>query len=68
MSDTINETRRIEEREWTDANGDHFEVRAQGRSGRIYSRKITRSALGWSPTWDQVRAEVLSAVAGDKGE
>jgi hypothetical protein len=56
---------RIKEREWTDAIGDHFEVRAQGRSGRIYSRKVTRTALGWPLTWDQVRAEVHRAVVKD---
>jgi hypothetical protein len=51
------------ERNWIDGFGEHFEYRYQMPSGLIYSRKITRTAYGWSPSWDDVRKTVMDAAA-----
>jgi hypothetical protein len=52
------------ERQWSDPFGHHFEVTKRGPDGRLYSMKITKTARGWSPSWDEVRKRV-AAIGGD---
>jgi hypothetical protein len=38
---------RVVEREWSDEFGDHYEARAIGRDGKLYSQHVMRYRYGW---------------------
>jgi hypothetical protein len=37
----------VQEREWTDDFGDHYEARAIGRDGLLYIQTVTKYPDGW---------------------
>ena len=55
-----------QEREWTDAFGTHFEVRALDGKGSLHAMRVTKSLGGWQPSWDDVRRAVWGSVAASQ--
>lgn len=46
-------------KEWSDKFGDHYQVSMRGLDGRIYSKKVTKAAIGG---WPKERATASEAV------
>ena len=62
----------MQEEHYIDAGGrECFKCSERGANGAIYSQKVIRGAFGWSPSWDEVRANVIRAArtpAADRAE
>jgi len=52
----------IVECEWTDDFGEHYEVRARGLGGRIFSQVVTRQGDGWPLEREAAYATVRAAA------
>ena len=56
----------VAEREWSDEFGDHYEARAIGRDGKLYSQHVMRYRYGWGSergeAYENVRRAALATT------